>query len=201
MYVTFYRLLQEIDDHTLIVLNECLRTQNRYDLSYNCIRNYLNQTTHRLIFQQLPQIDTHEDFMILFDFDTHSRWKRERFDVNLVLDNAEIAMRPLSIRFNRIDVPTSQVTQEKYAVERERLFSKLGAKDPHTLPRNLHLIGGKDKLAYINARSQGQLSFFDREQDRWYVARNKRMGSDRVVTYDDVCRAKHTSWLIFPIAS
>src|SRR3990167_1032523 len=62
MYVTFYRLLQEIDSKTLIVINECLRTQNRYELTYNCIRNFLNQTTHQLIFQLLPQIDTADDF-------------------------------------------------------------------------------------------------------------------------------------------
>src|SRR5262245_14995935 len=73
-YVFFYPLLQTIDSHTLIVLNECLRTRNRHDLTYNCIRNYLNLTTHQLIFQLLPQIDTADDLMILFDFDTRSRW-------------------------------------------------------------------------------------------------------------------------------
>ena len=48
MYVTFYRLLQEIHTGTLIILSECLRTQNRYELNYNCIRMFLNQTTVRL---------------------------------------------------------------------------------------------------------------------------------------------------------
>jgi hypothetical protein len=48
---TFYRLLQEIDQRTLVVLNECLRNQNRYDLTFNCIRHFLRQTSHHLIFQ------------------------------------------------------------------------------------------------------------------------------------------------------
>jgi len=186
MYVTFYRLLQEIDQHTLIVINECLRTQNRYDLSYNCIRNYLNQTTHQLIFQQLPQIDTVQDFMILFDFDTRSRWKREKFDINLVLDYARVEVQPLPLAFDRIAVPTSDATRRKYAAERGRLLADLGPKDPHTLPRNLYLIGGKDKLAWIDAQAGGeQLALFDSGQPRRYVARNKRLGRDSITTYGD----------------
>ena len=81
-YATFYRLLEQINNRTLVVVSECLRTQNRYDLTYNCIRNFLNQTTHQIIFNTFPIIDTIEDFMILFDFDTQSRWNaKEREQV------------------------------------------------------------------------------------------------------------------------
>lgn len=197
MYVTFYRLLQEIDPHTLIVINECLRTQNRYDLSYNCIRNYLNQTEHQLIFQQLPQIDTKEDFMILFDFDTRSRWKRRKFDIDLILDNTTVQTRPLPLAFSPVEVPTTPATRKKYAKERERRFATIGARDPHTIPRNLYLIGGSDKRAYIDAQSQAgasqaqasaQLSLFDEDTGRpaIYVARNKRLNRDNIVTYNEV---------------
>ena len=86
-YPIFYRLLQEINPNTLIVLNECLRTQDRNCLHYNCIRHFLNQTSHQLIFNQLPIIDTQEDFMILFDFDTQSRWKRTKFNLELIKKN------------------------------------------------------------------------------------------------------------------
>ena len=58
MYKVFYPLLQEINKQTLVVINECLRTQNRYDLNYNCIRQYLNLTDHQIVFQYLPLIDT-----------------------------------------------------------------------------------------------------------------------------------------------
>lgn len=186
MYVTFYRLLQEIDDHTLIVINECLCTQNRYDLTYNCIRNFLNQTTHQLIFQQLPQIDTREDFMILFDFATRSRWKRQRFNLDLIRENVRVRVEPLPLDFIRVDVPTSIATQKRYTAERERRFAALGAADPHTLPRNLYLVGGKDKLAWIDLYNGGQLSLFDSAQAGMYVARNRRLNRANIVTYADV---------------
>lgn len=190
MYVTFYRLIQEIDSRTLIVINECLRTQNRYDLTYNCIRNYLNQTTHQLIFQQLPQIDTCEDFMILFDFDTRSRWKRQKFELGLILDNAKVCIRPLPLSFTALNVPTAAATKAKYDSERDRLFAELVARDPHTLPRNLYLIGGKDKLAYIDSCNQPQLSLFGMPAagavSGKYVARNQRLNRDNIITYSDV---------------
>jgi hypothetical protein len=180
MYVTFYRLLQTITPDTLLVLNECLRTQNRYELAYNCIRNYLNMTEHQLIFQQLPQIDTQEDFMILFDWDTRSRWKRRPFDAELVLSEARLSIRPLPVRFEAVYVPTSEATKARYAKEREKLFGELGKRDPHTIPRNLYLLGGNDKRAYIDSQA---LPLFG--QAERYVARNKRLGRDNVVTYDD----------------
>lgn len=174
MYRTFYRLLQEIGPRSLVVVNECLRNQNRYDLSYNCIRQYLNQAGHVLVFQQLPQIDTREDFMILFDFATGSRWKRRAFDAALIADEAEIDVHPLALAFERIDVPTSDATRTRYGAERAKLFATLGASDPHTLPRQLYQVGGKDKLAYVAAHPAN------------YVARNKRLGNGSVVTYDEV---------------
>ena len=184
MYRTFYRLLQQIDGNTLIVLDEVLRTQNRYDLTYNCIRNFLNQTKHQLVFQQLPLIAERDDFMILFDFVTRSRWKRQKFDTGLVLDNTQVMIRPLPITFSRIAIPTSAATKKRYAKERARRFATIGARDPHTIPRNLYLIGGKDKLAYIDAKEQPQLSLFaDTAVSRLYVARNQRLKRDNIVSY------------------
>ena len=184
MYRTFYRLLQEIDTGTLVVVNECLRNQNRYDLSYNCIRQFLNQAGHVLIFQQLPQIDTAEDFMILFDFVTQSRWKRRSFDPALIADNAQVDVQILPVAFHRIDVPTSTKTVQAYEQERVRRFATLGPADPHTLPRNLYLVGGKDKATYIARQSAPSL--FDTGAAVLYVARNKRLGLSNVVTYDEV---------------
>ena len=185
MYVTFYRLLREITPKTLIVLNECLRTQNRYDLSYNCIRNFLNLTSHQLVFSCLPLIDSSDDFMILFDFDTRSRWKRRPFDAKLIAGESEVrVVRPLAVHFERIDVPTSGKTRERYDCDRERLFREIGGtRDPHIIPRNLCLVGGPDKLAYIDANSLplfGEVGF--------YVARNKRLSRKCVVSYTDTRR-------------
>jgi len=188
MYVTFYRLLQAIERDTLIVLHECLRTQNRYDLAYNCIRNYLNRTAHCLVFQTLPQIDERDDFMVLFDWVTQSRWKREHFSADLIRAEARVHVREWPLALTRLDVPTSDATRLKYDAERARLFDGLGAKDPHTLPRNLYLLGGRDKAAYIAARKPagGQLALFAAAPPARYVARNQRLNLDCVTTYDDV---------------
>lgn len=168
-YPIFYKLLHELDDTHLIILNECLRTQNRYDLTYNCIRHFLRQTKHKLIFNQLPQIDSKDDFMILFDFDSNSQWKRNKFDIELIKENSIIAVNTPEIKFTAIDVYTQSSTQHKYYSEKKKLFSEIGLKDPDTIPRNLYLIGGKDKLFMNNCLC---------------VSRNKRLNSNNVVTYD-----------------
>lgn len=184
-YRTFYRLLQQVNTDTLIVVNECLRTQNRYELTYNCIRNFLNQTNHWLVFQYLPQIDTQDDFMILFDFATHSRWKRRPFDASLIADNVEVNVMPISVQFNRVEVATSEKTKAKYEAEKQRLFLGLGNKDPHTLPRNLYLVGGADKVASIgDNQACGQMTLFD-AASRHYIARNQRIRHNAISTYGE----------------
>jgi len=180
-YVYFYRLLQEITPKTLVVINECMRTQNRYDLTYNCIRNFLNITTHKLIFQQLPIIDAADDFMILFDFDTGSRWKRRPFDSYLIQQEAQVRISELPISFEGALVSTSSKTKERYEREREKMFGNLGSKDPHALPRNLYLIGGADKLSWIDSQS---MPLFSPTKTK-YVARNARLGRKNIVTYAD----------------
>ena len=52
MYKYFYRLLEEIDDKKLIIVDGCMRTQNRSELTYNCVHHYLNQTPHKIIFEK-----------------------------------------------------------------------------------------------------------------------------------------------------
>jgi len=194
MYKHFYRLLQEIDTRTLIVFNEVLRTQNRYDLTYNCIRHYLQQTPHSLVFQMFPQIDGHDDFMILFDFVTQSRWKSRRFDLNLILDTVGVEVEPHPIAFRRVDVRTSERTKRRYAKERRRRFEELGARDPHTLPRNLYLLGGSDKRAHIDKQA---LPLFGDEQ--LYVARNQRLSRDNIVTYHTLAPGQRPTVIVeFP---
>jgi hypothetical protein len=174
MYKYFYRLLQEIDNNTLLVVNECMRTQNRYDLTYNCIRNFLNQTKHQLIFQYLPIIQSIEDFMILFDFDTQSRWKREKFDTELLISNS-VLVTEKSIELHKIFAPTTNKTKAIYEQEKEKLIKEVRSnvdKDPHIIPRNLHLIGGKEKLAKI-------------ENNKKYIGRNNRFKLPNVQTYKE----------------
>lgn len=170
-YRFFYRLLQEIGPQTLLVVNECMRTQNRYDLTYNCIRNFLNQTPHQLIFQFLPLIDTIEDFMVLFDFDTRSRWKREKFNADLMKES-RIEMKPVDMRLHPIHISTDEKLKAAYQKEKERLIKNIGLKDPHTIPRNLYLMSGKAKMQHVDASSS-------------YIGRNNRFKIDAMQTYKE----------------
>lgn len=169
-YKFFYRLVQEIDHKTLVVVNECLRTQNRYDLTYNCIRHFLNQTRHQLVFQYLPLIDEIQDFMILFDWDTRSQWKREKFRGDLLCET-QVEARPRVPVFHSTIVDTSSQIKAQYEREKEKLIANIGLKDPHTIPRNLYLLGGKAKLL---AAGDGPL-----------VGRNNRFKLPRMRTYKE----------------
>ena len=84
MYRTFYPLLEEIGNDHLLVVNEFMRTRNRNDLTYNCLRHYLNQCGHSIIFEYFPFIKSNEDFMILLDFDTKSKYKGTGFRADLI---------------------------------------------------------------------------------------------------------------------
>lgn len=182
MYRYFYRLVQEIDAHSLVVINECLRTQNRYDLTYNCIRHFLNQTRHQLIFQHLPFINDREDFMILFDFDTRSQWKRFPFDQDL-LSHCGVEATPGAINFTRIGVKTDEILRAKYQKEKKYLIENIGARDPHTIPRNLYLLPGKAKMRHVDG-------------DTYYIGRNNRFSIETMQRYKSDSYP-HTPYTVF----
>jgi hypothetical protein len=180
MYKFYYRLLQEIGQRSLVVVNECLRTQNRYDLTYNCIRHFLNQTNHQLIFQYLPLIDEQEDFMVLFDFDTRSRWKREKYRADLLAESS-IEISPVHLTFNRVEIETPDKLRKDYQKEKQRLIENIGLKDPHTIPRNLYLLSGKAKLQYIEMNKGGLFG----NHDSYYIGRNNRFKLSNIQTYKE----------------
>lgn len=153
LYRYFYRLLQEIDGNTLLVIDHGLRTQDRGDLSYNCIRNYTQQTPHVLVLSTFPIIDQPDDVMVLIDWVTRSRWKRDPFDPAMLAE-VQVHGRVLVPTFEPVHVPVDERTRATYAAERERLLAEVradGDKDPHNLPRALHLVSGKAKLAHVQA--------------------------------------------------
>ena len=178
-YVFFYRLLQEIDGDTLVVVYECLRTQDRHDLTFNCIRHYLNRTRHRLIFQRLPIIDTIDDVMTLVDFDTDSRWKREAPRAE-ILRAVEWDVRERDLRFDAIEVETTAKERDAYAKQKRVLIDGIGLGDPHTIPRNLALVGGRAKARWAALRGG---------DGRRYLGRNARLGLAAVDTYETAARA------------
>lgn len=168
-YEYFYRVLEFADKNTLIVLDECLRTKNRNDLTYNCIRHFLNQSGHQLIFQYLPMIDSLDDFMTLFDFDTKSQWKRQKFSKEL-LKECSLKINPLPLEFVYSETKCSEATIKKYEAEKKKLFENLGLKDPHTIPRNLYLIPGKEKVKLVNFTKK-------------YIGRNNRFKLENIETF------------------
>ncbi len=170
MYRTYYRLLREIDSGTVVVLNECLRTQDRHSLEYNCVRLFLQQTQRVAVFQYLPMIDTVEDFMTLFDFDSRSRWKSTPFDAALIQRESSVAVATPNLAIRLVDVSVTETVHDTYSKAKRELFAGLGLRDPHTIPRTLYLIGGRAKLARVNAASR-------------YVGRNNRFKIESLTTF------------------
>lgn len=169
-YKFFYRLLQEISPRSLVVVNECLRTQQRSDLTYNCIRHFLAQTDHVLVFQWLPIIDQVDDLMILIDFDTKSRWKGLGFK-SVEIDRSRFIVEKRTPMFVPQEVVASNATKEKYAATRAKLFESIDGKDPHTIPRTLHLLTGQEKLPALQTRPA--------------IGRNNRFKIDGMASYKD----------------
>lgn len=172
MYEYFYRLLEEIDESSLIIINECMRTQNRSELIYNCSHHYLNQTPHKIIFEFFPIIADKNDFMILLDFQNKGKYKGKSFDY-IFLQNEDIKIKPFRVRLNPVNVDIEKKDVERYEKKKEQLFNNLGQKDPDTIPRNLQLFAGDLKKKAI-------------VPEELYIARNKRFKLDNVFSYDDI---------------
>lgn len=142
MYKYFYRLLQEINKDSLIVLNECLKKQNRYDLTYNCIRRYMLQTDHRIIFNYFPIIKAQEDFMILYDMLQNNPFLKESYKYITEFENVEIGNVVFDV--NKTDVVLPNECEAEYEHEKENLIGKVN-KDPDIIPRGLLRFSEKKK--------------------------------------------------------
>ncbi len=172
MYRTFYPLLEEIDKDCLLVFNECLRTQNRSDLTYNCAHHYCNQTPHKLVFEYFPFIEDKNDFMILLDLLDKGRWKGKSFEYSY-LQSEPVRVAPVRIKMKPENVEITAKDQERYERKKEQLFANLGEKDPDTIPRALQLFAGDlKKPTLVDGKA--------------YVARNKRFKLDNVLAYGDI---------------
>lgn len=182
MYKYFYRLLEEIDSSSLIIMDECMRTQNRSELIYNCAHHYLNQTPHRIIFEYFPIIESKQDFMILLDFENKGKFKGKPFDY-VYLQTEDVKIRPRKVKLQTINVDTADKDRERYEKKKEQLFATLGEKDPDTIPRNLQLLAGDMKKKAVEP---GQL----------YVARNKRLKLNNVLTYQDIAEVGKGDYIV-----
>ncbi len=172
MYRTFYSLLEEIDDSCLLVFNECLRTQNRSELTYNCAHHYCNQTPHKLVFEYFPFIEDKDDFMILLDLLDKGRWRGKAFDY-LFLKNNPVKVRPRRVKMYPVNVEITDNDTARYEKRKQSLFDNLGEKDPDTIPRELQLLAGDIKKKVLS-------------EQELYVARNKRFKLDNVLSYTEI---------------
>lgn len=160
MYKNYYRLLQWIDKYTLIITDNILVTQNRYQLDYNCINNFINQTPQRLVFNYLPFIEDKDDFMILLDFYNKNLYKGEPFRWDYFKD-VNLHIKPVHLDFNFIDIPMTEKDVEIYEKKKNELFEDIGLRDPDTIPRNLAILAGDLRKAKI-------------DRDGKYTVRNAR---------------------------
>ena len=172
MYRTFYPLLEEIGENHLLIVNEFMRTNNRSDLTYNCLRHYLDQCGHQMVFEYFPFINDPSDFMILLDFDTKSKHKGFGFDKDFLLEeDIRCQNQCLTLNIDTIDLPAGAA--EEYEKKRNSLFESIGNRDPDVIPRELHVFTGKWKKDGIRPELQ-------------YVARNLRYKLPNVTTYPHV---------------
>lgn len=183
MYKFFYRLLEEINQKSLLIFNECLRTQNRSELTYNCAHHYCNQTEHKIIFEHFPFVENNKDFLILLDLQDKSKYKGKSFSYEY-LKEENIKVKPIDISLKHIDLSLSGDIEKKYEAKKNQLFDNLGESDPDTVPRQLHLWTGNYKKNSIRPEMN-------------YISRNSRFKLPNVTTYKNI-EEKYYIILDFP---
>lgn len=178
LYRHFYRWLRDIDAASLLVIDEPLRGTDRGTLHLNCIRHYAAQAGETLVFSYLPIIEQVEDYMILFDLATKSRWRKSAMkdaslsEVELVVHERRIASAP---RF----APVDSATQDRLVRTKRTLVDNIGSADPHTIPRTLYLETGRARAAIIAAGEA-------------LVGRNNRLRLPDFTVYRDADARKRT---------
>ena len=173
-YNPFYRLLEEINETSLIIMNECMRTQNRSNLTYNCAHHYLRQTPHKIVFEYFPIIDRMNDFMILLDFLNKGKYKGKGFDYSF-LQGEDIKIRHRKIEMVPSPINVTDKNKQRYKKKRDSLFDNLGNRDPDIIPRHLQIFAGNLKRGALNPY-----------QNQKYVARNKRFNLHNVFSYQEI---------------
>ena len=144
-----YDLLQYVNKHTLIVLDNLLISQQRYSNEYNCIANFVNQTPHRIVFNLLPFIENADDFMILLDFYNKVKYKGERFNYDYLKD-FKYFVKPFQISVEFVDVSVSDDDRRQYNEYRDKLFNEIGLKNPKLIPNNLSALCGDIRYRKVN---------------------------------------------------
>ena len=132
-YDYYNRLRTAIRQDDLIVINEILHTSKRADLGYNCIRQYVVQTPHRLIFQTYPFHNEESDLAILYDFLQINPFLNTPWpDIDISQYIARCKMPPITMTIEPVTLTEAQV--QRYEIAKKKIFDKLIG-SPATLPK------------------------------------------------------------------
>lgn len=170
-YAYYYRIIENTTQRTAIILNEILRDRNRNNLTYNCIRTFLQSTPNVYVFNYLPIIDDRENFAALYDFCTKSRYKHYGLE-DLNLDEVKIHCQRVDLEFKFTEAPLRLFDLENYEDEKEKIIEEFNQKDPDIIPRQLQLFSTPIKRQLI-------------QKNKKYLCRNKRLKIKNGITYRD----------------
>lgn len=123
-YDNYNMLRSQVKEQDLIVINNILSSSKRTDLTYNCIRQYVVQTRHRMIFQKYPFNNTEKDLAVLYDFLQNNPFNTipwEDIDIWPFIEKCELP--ELTMKIEKITLPEDKV--RKYEKEKEKIFSSL----------------------------------------------------------------------------
>lgn len=134
-YKFYYPWLKDITSNCLVVWNNAMRTKNRHDLHYNCIRRYMQQAEHRIIFEYFPIKEKEEEFMILWDMTLNNPFLKESY-AECDFSEGEIYLGPILFKVFKTSMKLDKDDLAAYAAEKERLVEEV-KKDPDIVPRRL----------------------------------------------------------------
>lgn len=134
-YKFYYPWLKDITSNCLVVWNNAMRTKNRYDLHYNCIRRYMQQAEHRLIFEYFPIKEKEEEFMILWDMTLNNPSLKEPY-AECDFSEGEVHVGKLLFEVNETHVELTEEELAAYDAEKDKIFGEV-KKDPNIVPRRL----------------------------------------------------------------
>ena len=169
MYKVFYPLLAEVNNEYLLVVDECLKYQDKSHLTYNCLFHVLRLSGDVLIFQYNPIIQQKEDYNILNKLNSFSKSKEKIIKGKFTP----------GLKDKRIFATEKELSE--YNKQKENQFSIIGNRDPDIIPRYLHLWAS-------SIRKRGVEPFKN------YIGRGNKQKISNFVTYDSV---KNNNVVIF----
>jgi hypothetical protein len=180
----YYKLLENINNQSLIVFNECLRNQDRKVITYSAAHDFARNTPHVLVFEYFPFIENPGDFMVLLELINPAKYKNKPFNYTYLSDE-KVSINRVHFTIRSIDKTPSNDEIKRYGELKEKAFAEIGDADPDVIPRRLHLFAGDLKKSLISKNHR-------------YIARTNRFGSN-IVTYRCLSAGKQDYYVLdFP---